>query len=85
VHDDPESGLLELVQQMETPGQHFDYDVARYVVSDRYASDLYPYSYGGGFGWMGYNPWWGYGPGAGPGLWWRSRDLYGYRRGWRHW
>ena len=85
VRDDPESGLLELVQQTKTPGQHFDYDVARYVVSDRYARDLYPYPYGGGFGWLGYSPWWGYGPGVGPGLWWRSRDFYGYRRGWRRW
>jgi len=86
VRDDPESGLLELVDRMKAPNQHYDYDVATYIVSKQYARDRDPYAYpyGGGFGWLGYDPWWGYAPGVSPGLWWRSRDLYGYRRGWRH-
>jgi uncharacterized protein DUF4384 len=83
VRDDAESGLLELVTRMKTPGQHFDYDVATYIVSERYARDLYPYPYAGP-GWWGYDPWWGYGRGFGLGFGWRSRDFFGYRRGWRH-
>jgi hypothetical protein len=83
VRDDPESGLLELVQQMKTPGQHFDYDVATYVVSEHYARDLYPYPYAGP-GWWGYDPWWGYDRGLGLGFGWRSPGFYGFRRGWRH-
>jgi hypothetical protein len=83
VRDDPESGLLELIQQMKTPGQHFDYDVATYVVSEHYARDLYPYPYAGP-GWWGYDPWWGYDRGFGLGFGWRSPGFYGFRRGWRH-
>jgi hypothetical protein len=84
VKDDAESGLLELVQRMRPPGQRFDYDVATYVVSEQYAHDLYRDPYVGS-GWWGYGPWWGYGRGIGAGLWLRSRDFYGYPRGWRHW
>ncbi|MFL5402658.1 MAG: DUF4384 domain-containing protein [Gemmatimonadales bacterium] len=83
VRDDAESGLLELVTRMKAPGQHFDYDVSTYVVSERYARDLYPYPYAGP-GWWGYDPWRGYGRGFGLGFGWRSRDFFGYRRGWRH-
>ena len=83
VRDDAESGLLELVQQMKTPGQHFDYDAATYVVSEHYARDLYPYPYAGP-GWWGYDPWWGYDRGFGLGFGWRSPGFYGFRRGWRH-
>jgi hypothetical protein len=88
VRDDPESGLLELVQRMRTPNQRFDYDVATYVVSQHYARDrdfyVYPYA---GYGWWGYNPGWGYGPrpGIGLGFSWRPRGFYGYHRGFRHW
>jgi hypothetical protein len=84
VRDDAESGLLELVQRMKPSDQRLDYDVATYVVAEQYARDLYPDPYAGA-GWWGYDPWWGYGPRVGTGLWWRSRDFYGYRRGWRHW
>jgi uncharacterized protein DUF4384 len=84
VREDPEAGLLELVDQMKTPNQHFDYDVATYVAHEEYARDYYPYPYAGP-GWWGYDPWWGYGRGLGFGFSLRSRDFYGYRRGWRHW
>jgi hypothetical protein len=84
VRDDAESGLLELVQRMKTPDERFVYDVAAYVVSERYARGLYPDPYAG-FGWSGYDPWWGYGRGLGAGLWVRSWDFYGYPRGWRRW
>jgi hypothetical protein len=84
VRDDPESGLLELVQRIKGPDQRFDYDVATYVVSERYARYLYPEPYGG-LGWWGYDPWWGYGRGFGGGLWLRSRGFSGYHRGGRHW
>jgi uncharacterized protein DUF4384 len=83
VRDDPESGLLELVDRMKSPGQRFDYDVATYVVSEHYARDLYPYPYAGP-GWWGYDPWWGYGRGFGLGFGWGSPGFYGYHRGWRH-
>ena len=83
VRDDPESGLLQLVDQMKPSGQHFDYDVATYAVSEHYARDVYPYPYGG-VGWWGYDPWWGYGRGFGLGFGWRSPGLYGFHRGWRH-
>jgi uncharacterized protein DUF4384 len=82
VRDDPESGLLELIDRMKTPGQHFDYDVATYVVSEHYARGLYPYPYAGP-GWWGYDPWWGYGRGFGLGFGWRSPGFYGFHRGWR--
>jgi hypothetical protein len=83
VRDDPESGLLELVDQMKAAGQHFDYDVATYAVSEHYARDGYPYPYGGLGGW-GYDPWWGYGRGFGLGFGLRSPGFFGFRRGWRH-
>jgi uncharacterized protein DUF4384 len=83
VRDDPESGLLELVDGMKSPNQRFDYDVATYVVSARYARDLYPYPYAGP-GWWGYDPW-GYGRGIGLGFSFRSPGFYGFHRGWRGW
>jgi hypothetical protein len=85
VRDDAESGLLELVQRMKTPDQHFDYDVAHYVVSDRYARDLYSYPYPyAGPAWWGYDPWWG-GRGIGLGFSWRPRGFYRFHRGLRGW
>jgi hypothetical protein len=84
VRDDPESGLLSLVQRMNTSGEHFDFDVATYVVSEQYARDLYPDPYAG-LGWWGYDPWWGYGPRIGLGLRYGPPSYYGYRRGWRRW
>ena len=81
---DAESGLLELVDRMKTTDQHFDYDVATYLVSERYARGLYSYPYPyAGPGWWGYDPWWGYGRGIGLGFSLRSRHFYGYRGGWR--
>ncbi len=61
VRNDPEVGLLSLVQEMKPAGNgSFKYDVATYVVSERYDRDRYPYTapYGGYGGW-GYDPWWG--------------------------
>jgi hypothetical protein len=84
VQADAESRLLELVQGMKAPNQRFDYDVATYVVSERFARDLYS-DYYGGPGFWGYDPWWGYGHRIGAGLWLRSRSFYGYPWGWRHW
>jgi hypothetical protein len=85
VRDDAEAGLLGLVQRMKTPDQHFDYDVAHYVVSDRYARDLYSYPYPyTGPAWWGYDPWWG-GRGIGLGFSWGPRGIYRYHRGWRGW
>jgi hypothetical protein len=81
VRDDPEAGLLELVDGMKASNQRFEYDIATYVVSQHYARDrdLYAYPYAG-YGWWGYDPWWGYGPrpGIGLGFSWRPR-------GFRHW
>lgn len=87
VGDDPEWGLIDLVQRMKTPDQPFDYDVATYVVSERYARDLYTYP-GAGPGWWGYYPYGGYGSGYGyrfGGFGLGRRSYYGYRRGWRRW
>jgi len=84
VREDPEAGLLELIDGMKAPNQRFDYDVAKYVVSQRYARDLYPYPYAGP-GWWGYDPWWGYGRGIGLGFGWRSPGFYGFHGGWRGW
>jgi hypothetical protein len=83
VRDDPEWGLLSLVQRMTPSGEHFDFDVATYVVSEQYARRLYPYL-DAGPGWWGYDPWWGYSPRIGLGLWY-GPGYYGYRRGWRRW
>ena len=49
VREDPESGLLQLVDRMKTSNQRFEYDVATYVVSQRYARDrdFYAYPYAG--------------------------------------
>jgi hypothetical protein len=84
VRDDREGGLLELVDRVKAPNQRFDYDVATYVVSERYARDLYPYPYAGP-GWWGYDPWWGYGRGFGLGFGWGSPGFYGFHRGFRRW
>lgn len=84
VRDDPEAGLLELVDGMKASNQHFDYDVSKYVVSERYARDLYPNPYAGP-GWWSYDPWWGYGRGLGLGFGWRSPGFYGLHRGRRGW
>jgi uncharacterized protein DUF4384 len=86
VRDDPEAGLLELVDGIKAPNQRFDYDVATYVVSQHYARDrdFYAYPYAG-YGWWGYDPWWGYGRGFGLGFSLRPRGFYGYHRGFRHW
>lgn len=83
VREDAEVGLLELVQGMKTPDQHFQYDLATYVVSEQYARDLYPNPYGG-FGW-GYEPWWGYRRGFGAGLWLSPWDFRVHPAGWRRW
>jgi hypothetical protein len=56
--NDPEVGLLSLVQEMKPVGDgSFKYDVATYVVSERYTRELYPYPYG--YGYWGYDPFWG--------------------------
>jgi hypothetical protein len=70
VRDDPESGLLSVVQQMKPSGEQFVYAVATYVVSEQYARGLYPDPYAGR-GWWSYDPWWGYGPRVGVGFWYR--------------
>jgi hypothetical protein len=81
VRTDPESGLLELVNRMKPSDQPIEYDVATYVVDERFAMrDLYPYPHRG-YGWWAYDPYWGAGP-YGSDLWWRRRLHYGYRLGW---
>jgi hypothetical protein len=62
--DDAEARLTEIVNDMQAPGGHFEYDLAVYTVSaPRYAQSIYPYPYPYGFaGYWGYNPWWGFGP-----------------------
>jgi hypothetical protein len=83
VRDDPESGLLNLVQRMKTSSEEFHIGVATYVVSEQYSRRLYPYG-DVGPGW-GYDPWWGYRPRVGLGLWYGPRYYHGYRRGWPRW
>ncbi len=76
VADDPEAGLVDIVQQMEAPGDHFDYDVATYVVSTPRYARVYPRPWPG---WWGY----GYGPNVGPGFWYGPGHYYrpfGWRR-----
>lgn len=68
VIDDPEVGLVSLVQQMTPSAEQFVYDVATYVVSEQYARRLYPDPYAGRWG---YDAWWGYGPRFGIGFWHR--------------
>jgi hypothetical protein len=60
--DDAEARLIDIVDAMRVPGGHFDYDVATYTVTapPRYVRAVGPYQYG--WGWWGYNPWWGFGP-----------------------
>ncbi len=70
VRDDPETGLLSLVQRMTPSGERLVYAVATYVVSERYDRRLYPDPYAGR-GWWGYDPWWGYRPRLGVGFWYR--------------
>jgi hypothetical protein len=71
-HDDPEAQLLSVVHEMQSPGRHFDYDVATYVVSAPRYAHLYPYPYAG---WWGYDPWWGYGPAFGSRFWFGPRHF----------
>jgi hypothetical protein len=80
VRNDPESGLLELVKRMNPSGQPIEYDVATYVVDERFARGMYPYP-DRGYGWFGHDPYWGPGP-YGSDLWWRRRLYYGYSLGW---
>jgi hypothetical protein len=67
VENDPEAGLMDLVRRMLAVDEHFDYDVATYVISaPRYARwrVRYPYPY----------PWpgsWYYGNGPRIGVMWR--------------
>jgi hypothetical protein len=70
VRDDPEAGLLDLVQRMKPSGEQLVYSVATYVVSERYDRRLYPDPYAGR-GWWGYDPWWGYTRRVGVGFWYR--------------
>ena len=73
VRNDPEAGLLGIVQRMQPADQHFDYDVATYVVATPgYASRLGPYPY---------PVWWGYGARFGFG--WPYYWGYAYR--WGRW
>jgi len=72
VQEDAESGLLELVEQMETPGQRFDYDIATYVVAAQYTRDRYTDPYAGP-GWWGYRSRFG--------AWYGPPYYYGH---WRH-
>jgi hypothetical protein len=61
--DDAEAHLMAIVDDMQAPGGHFDYDVAVYTVSARPHYALAPYGYPYGWpGYWGYNDWWGYGP-----------------------
>ncbi len=67
--DDPEGGLMGIVQRMQGTGNHFEYDVATYTASPqpRYIGWVSPY------GWPGwYDPW--YGPRVG----------FGFGFGWPH-
>ncbi len=58
--DDPEARLLDIVNQMQPSGGHFDYDVATYTVSSpRYVRGYSPYPYAWPGYWWGYDPWWG--------------------------
>jgi hypothetical protein len=81
VREDVEWGLLDLVKQMNPSGPPFEFDLATYVVEERFARDRYGAPYAG-FGWWGYDPWWGYGPYGGSGYWLR-RHYFGYRWSYR--
>ncbi len=78
VRDDPEAGLIDLVQRMKAPDARFDYDVETYVISEQYARRLYPYPYAG-LGWWGYDPWWGHRWRSGARVWFGPRRGWGYR------
>lgn len=60
---DAEARMIEIVHAMQTPAEHFEYDLATYTVSGpHYARAFYPYPYGYlGPGWWGWSPWWGFG------------------------
>jgi uncharacterized protein DUF4384 len=76
--DDAESGLLDLVRRMSPSNRPFQYDVATYVVAERFARDRYLDGYPYGYGYWGYDPYW---PRFGGGFWFR-RHSFGYLRGW---
>jgi len=60
---DAETHLTEIVNDMQAPGGHYEYDLAVYtVMAPHYARAYYPYPYPYGFGYWGYEPWWGFGP-----------------------
>jgi hypothetical protein len=46
--------LYRLVERMKPSTEHFDYDVATYVVADQYVRGQYLYPYR-----WSYDPWWG--------------------------
>jgi hypothetical protein len=83
VRDDAESGLLDLVRRMNPANQPFEYDVATYAISERFARDryLYPYPYAG-FGYWSYDPWFRYGSAFGSPYWLRRRYYYDHPRVW---
>jgi hypothetical protein len=84
VREDVEWGLLDLVKRMSPSSQPFEFDVATYVVEERFARGLYPDPYPhAGFGWWGYDPWWGYGPRIGNPYWLGRSYFYGYRWNYR--
>ena len=59
---DAETRLMSIVDDMQRPGGHFDYDLAVYTVSKpHHARVIYPDPYEWG-AWWGYDPWWGFGP-----------------------
>jgi Domain of unknown function (DUF4384) len=80
VRTDPESALFDLVKRMNPSGQPIQYDIATYVVDERFARGTYAYP-DRGYGWFGYDPYWGPGP-YGSDLWGRRGLYYGYRLGW---
>ena len=61
---------------MKPSTEHFDYDVATYVVADQYVRGQYLYPYG-----WSYDPWWGINQ-VRFGLAYRP---FFYRRGFRSW
>lgn len=66
-NDDAETTLRALVDRMNPDVRKYEYSVATYVVSERFAERVYPGMYGARWG---YDPWWG------------RRIGFGYRRGW---
>jgi uncharacterized protein DUF4384 len=76
--EDAESGLLDLVRRMSPSDRSFKYDVATYVVAERFARDSYMDGYPYGYRYWGYDPYW---PRFGGGFWLR-RHSFGYLRPW---